>query len=180
MSGAGEKNYTQLFLTLANGDEVRLDTVDRSHGGKEVTVTMTNGQTVRDCFWFEPETFEVKTNETKVRKLIRFAHDRNRPAYYRALDALRPYLPRWLVSMNGYTMLAFYAGLVVVAWYLYYSFGRGALPFLLPLTLFVVAITLGFDEPDMQVDIDFNTLEDTARTMLGKPPTGTVRVPIPE
>jgi hypothetical protein len=180
MSELGDKNYEQLFVALANGDEVLLDAAVRGQGGKEVTLTMTNGQTVADCFWVDEVSQEAKTNESRVRKLIRFVHDRNRPAYYRALDALRPYLPQWIVKMNGYTMMAFYVGLVVVAWLLYYSFGRGALPFLFPLTLFVVAITLGFDEPDMEVDIDYNTLEDTAHTMLGRPPKGSVRVPKPE
>ncbi len=180
MSDTNEKNYTQLFVTLSNGDEVRLDAAQRESGGKQVTVTMTNGQTVKDCFWVEQGDENAQTNVVKVRKLIRYVHDRNRPAYNRALDALRPYLPHWIVKMNGYTMMAFYAGLVVAAWLLYYSFGRGAIPFLFPLTLLVIALTLGFDEPDMEVDIDFNTLEDTAHTMLGKPPSGSVRVPIPE
>jgi hypothetical protein len=180
MGGEAEKSYNQLFLTLANGDEVRLDRIDADDGRKQVTVTMTNGQTVKDCFWLDANAESAQTNSEKARKLIRFVHDRNRPAYNRALDAARPYLPSWIIKMNGYTMLAFYVGLVASAWALYYSFGRSALPFLFPLTLFVLAVTLGFDDAEIQVDIDFNTLEDTAHTMLGRPPTGSVRVPIPE
>ena len=157
----------QLIVTLANGDEVLLTLMDRSLGGQEVTVTMTNGQTVADCFWRVSMSAKIESNENKVTKLIRFVHDRNRPAYYRALDVFRPYLPNWIVNMNGYLMFALLGSLPVIAWGLYYVFGRGAMPFMFPISLVVVALTLGFDDQVIDETVDFNALESAARLMLG-------------
>ena len=157
----------RLIVTLANGDEVRLDLMERSLGGQEVTVTMTNGQTVADCFWRDSLSAKPQSNEAKVSKLIRFVHDRNRPAYYRALDVFRPYLPSWIAHMNGYVMFALLGSLPFIAWGLYYAFGRGSLPFMFPISLVVIAVTLGFDDQDIDVSVDFNTLESAAFLMLG-------------
>ncbi len=157
----------ELIVTLANGDEVLLSLVERSLGGQEVTVTMTNGQTVSACFWRDSMAGRIESNEPKVTKLIRFVHDRNRPAYYRALDVFRPYLPNWIVNMNGYVMFALLGSLPVIAWGLYYVFGRGAMPFMFPISLVVIALTLGFDDQDIDAAVDFNTLESAARLMLG-------------
>ena len=136
----------RLIVTLANGDEVRLDLFDRSLGGQEVTVTMTNGQTVTDCFWRDSFSARPQSNEAKVTKLIRFVHDRNRPAYYRALDVFRRYLPRWITHMHPYVMFGFLCSLPLIAWGLYYAFGRDSMRFMFPISLVVIALTLGFDE----------------------------------
>jgi hypothetical protein len=170
--------YDSLIVSLNNGDEVRLDVHARPAGGREVTVTMTNSQTVRECFWLEEGASTPITNEQRVKKLIRYVHDRNRPSYAKALDVLRPYMPNWIVHMNGYVMLAFYVALAASTWFAYREFGRSGLPLLFPVALLVVALTLGFDESDIGVDLDFSTLEVTAHTMLGKLPEGSVRVPL--
>jgi hypothetical protein len=170
--------YESLFVNLNNGDQVRLDIIDRAAGGREVAITMTNSQTVRECFWLEDGGPNAATNAQKVKKLIAFVHDRNRPSYARSLDVLRPHMPKWITHMNSYVMVAFYVGLAALTWFAYREFGRSGLPFMFPIALLVVALTLGFDDSNVAVDLDFNTLEVTAHTMLGKPPAGSVRLPL--
>ncbi len=69
--------------------------------------------------------------------------------------------------MNGYVMFGLLGSLPLIAWALYYAFGRGSLPFMFPISLVVIAVTLGFDDQDIDATVDFNTLESAAFLMLG-------------
>jgi len=163
----------RLIVRLQNGDEVLLESVHRGDGRSEVAITMTNGQTVRNCFWLNTADNQVIVDVDKVRRLIQFVHARNQPAYQRILNWARSRLPKWVVQMSGRTMLLCYASIPVVGRLMMPVLGRTSWTVLGLYTTLVMIVTLGFTEQEIDLGIDFRQMESVATRMLGA--SGAVR-----